>query len=258
MTDDINDVSHTSTYAKAEEAIRKDERSRISPAGDTTLYVDRSEVRGIVIGHNAATQAVLSQIDALPIFTASDFRSPDAAAAPSNAIVEESMWMLQDVPGDTLVQRIARLSKWYQDLCGAAQPAAIATVEQILRDHFYTGEPGQHEAIQAAVRLLCVRGHAQKPKEPHERTYMRGWNEAAEECALLAERLGEECASNASRVAMSIEIANAIRALSDTSTDRHGDNDPRCNCGHLFELCPQADCTAISPLTLPSPTRGLK
>jgi len=29
MTDDINDVSHTSTYAKAEEAIRKDERSRI-------------------------------------------------------------------------------------------------------------------------------------------------------------------------------------------------------------------------------------
>lgn len=31
MTDDINDVSHTSTYAKAEEAIRKDERSRSSP-----------------------------------------------------------------------------------------------------------------------------------------------------------------------------------------------------------------------------------
>jgi len=244
MTDDINDVSHTSTYAKAEEAIRKDERSRISPAGDTTLYVDRSEVRGIVIGHNAATQAVLSQIDALPIFTASDFRSPDAAAAPSNAIVEESMWMLQDVPGDTLVQRIARLSKWYQDLCGAAQPAAIATVEQILRDHFYTGEPGQHEAIQAAVRLLCVRGHAQCSREAREKEITR--LATIEVCAQIADNNGWEA------------TAAQIRALSDTSTDRHGDNDPRCNCGHLFELCPQADCTAISPLTLPSPTRGLK
>ena len=26
--------------------------------------------------------------------------------------------------------------------------------------------------------------------------------------------------------------------------------EPRCNCGHLFELCPQADCTAIDPLDL--------
>lgn len=25
------------------------------------------------------------------------------------------------------------------------------------------------------------------------------------------------------------------------------DNEPRCNCGHLFELCPQADCTHIDP-----------
>lgn len=28
--------------------------------------------------------------------------------------------------------------------------------------------------------------------------------------------------------------------------------EPRYNCGHLFELCPQADCTAIRPLALPS------
>ena len=37
------------------------------------LYIERSKVREIVIGHNAATQAVLSKIDALPIFTAEDF-----------------------------------------------------------------------------------------------------------------------------------------------------------------------------------------
>ena len=47
--------------------------SRKTQIADTTLYVERSKVRGIVIGHNAATQAVLSQIDALPIFVASDF-----------------------------------------------------------------------------------------------------------------------------------------------------------------------------------------
>lgn len=28
-------------------------------------------------------------------------------------------------------------------------------------------------------------------------------------------------------------------------------HEPRCNCGHLFELCPQADCTNIYPLELP-------
>ncbi len=31
MADDINDISHTSTYARAEAAIRKDERSKCSP-----------------------------------------------------------------------------------------------------------------------------------------------------------------------------------------------------------------------------------
>jgi hypothetical protein len=41
------------------------------------------------------------------------------------------------------------------------------TVEQILRAHFYTGEPGQHEAIAAAAKLLCVRGPAQpSPTSP--------------------------------------------------------------------------------------------
>lgn len=35
MTNDINDVRHTSTYAKAEDAIRRDERSRISPVSET-------------------------------------------------------------------------------------------------------------------------------------------------------------------------------------------------------------------------------
>lgn len=28
-------------------------------------------------------------------------------------------------------------------------------------------------------------------------------------------------------------------------------DEPRCCCGHLFEICPQADCTNISPLILP-------
>lgn len=35
MTDDINDVRHTSTLAKFEEAVRKDERSRCSPEIET-------------------------------------------------------------------------------------------------------------------------------------------------------------------------------------------------------------------------------
>lgn len=39
---------------------------------DTTLYLERSKVREILIGHNAATQAVLPKIDALPILTAAD------------------------------------------------------------------------------------------------------------------------------------------------------------------------------------------
>jgi hypothetical protein len=47
--------------------------------GEATCYVERSMVREIVIGHNAATQAVLPQIDALPIFTAEDFRAQFAS-----------------------------------------------------------------------------------------------------------------------------------------------------------------------------------
>lgn len=40
------------------------------------------------------------------------------------------------------------------------------------------------------------------------------------------------------------------------SPDRGQDHEPRCNCGHLFELCPQADCTEIRPLSLPSTDGG--
>lgn len=43
MTDDINDVRHTSTYAAAEEAIRKDERSRISPVSARDLAEELRE-----------------------------------------------------------------------------------------------------------------------------------------------------------------------------------------------------------------------
>jgi len=35
-----------------------------------------------------------------------------------------------------------------------------AAVEKILHDHFYTGEPGEHDAIKSAAKLLCVRGGA--------------------------------------------------------------------------------------------------
>lgn len=31
-------------------------------------------------------------------------------------VQEEAMWMLQDVPGDTIVERISRFTKWYQDI----------------------------------------------------------------------------------------------------------------------------------------------
>lgn len=55
----------------------------MSEREDTTLYIERSKVREIVIGHNAATQAVLSKIDALPIFTVGDFRIP-AQGMPSS------------------------------------------------------------------------------------------------------------------------------------------------------------------------------
>jgi hypothetical protein len=41
MADDINDVSHTSTLAKFEEAVRKDERSLISPETATANNTDR-------------------------------------------------------------------------------------------------------------------------------------------------------------------------------------------------------------------------
>lgn len=41
---------------------------------DNTCYIERSKVREILIGHNAATQAVLSKIDVLTIFIAEDFQ----------------------------------------------------------------------------------------------------------------------------------------------------------------------------------------
>jgi hypothetical protein len=48
------------------------------------------------------------------------------AQSQSGAVVEEAMWMLQDVPGNTLIERIARLTKWYQDLC-ASNPVPSRT-----------------------------------------------------------------------------------------------------------------------------------
>jgi hypothetical protein len=47
-----------------------------------------------------------------------------SSAGNAEAIIEEAMWMLQDVPGNTLVERIARLTKWYQDLCSNASAQA--------------------------------------------------------------------------------------------------------------------------------------
>jgi hypothetical protein len=76
-------------------------------------------------------------------------------------------------------------------------------------------------AIDLATWILShTSGHAPRQQEPMERTWVRGWNEGLKECASIAERLGDECASNASRHAMAIEIVEAIRTLSDTSTDR--------------------------------------
>ena len=39
---------------------------------ETTCYLDRSSVR-ILVMHNAATQAILPEVDALPIFVVEDF-----------------------------------------------------------------------------------------------------------------------------------------------------------------------------------------
>jgi hypothetical protein len=63
---------------------------------DTTLYLDRSKVREIVIGHNAATQAVLSKIDALPIFAAEDFRALAATPAVGG---EVAAWRVEWIDG---------------------------------------------------------------------------------------------------------------------------------------------------------------
>jgi hypothetical protein len=55
--------------------------------------------------------------------------------------------------------------------------------------------------------------------EPHERTYLRGWNEAIERCAEIAE--SSAVTSNGTKIG--IGIATKIRTLAespDTSPDR--------------------------------------
>ena len=63
--------------AKRNDVRALEQTAAATPAvgGEATCYVERSKVREIVIGHNAATQAVLPQIDELPIFTVEDFRT---------------------------------------------------------------------------------------------------------------------------------------------------------------------------------------
>lgn len=71
---------------------------------DATCYLERSKVREILIGHNAATQAVLPKIDALPIFTAEDMRA-SAMTAPmtSREALQDALdeWARANLPTES-------------------------------------------------------------------------------------------------------------------------------------------------------------
>lgn len=57
-------------------------------------------------------------------------------AAPQPEI-EEAMFMFQDVPGATLVERVARLSKWYLELKTVTQPETdkeVRVINETARD----------------------------------------------------------------------------------------------------------------------------
>jgi hypothetical protein len=101
------------------------------------------------------------------------------------------------------------------------------------------------------------RGYAQRPTEPHEATYLRGWNEAIEHCALIAE--GFDAACNSPRMKLfeeaglviavykrDGEIGAAIRALADTSTvqprERIVPHEDCLNC----RCSPEEQCDGVS------------
>lgn len=72
----------------------------------------------------------------------------------------------------------------------------------------------QSEFLQQAI-AVSLRGSA---PEPHETTYLRGWNEAIERCAEIAE--SSAVTRNGTKIGIGIatKIREQIAALSDTST----------------------------------------
>ena len=61
-------------------------------------------------------------------------------------------------------------------------------------------------------------GHAQTPAEPHEATYLRGWNEGIERAAEVAQSwFGNNIGKLSFGPSPQDAIAAAIRALADTS-----------------------------------------
>jgi hypothetical protein len=80
--------------------------------------------------------------------------------------------------------------------------------------------PAQKTARIQLIVLDAMRGHAQTPTEPHETTYLRGWNEGIERSAEVADAARESAKEHHGiEASIGADIAaRRIRALADTST----------------------------------------
>jgi hypothetical protein len=84
--------------------------------------------------HTRQRLAVASAFNLLGKIGVLSAMTQQSSAGNAEAIIEEAMWMLQDVPGNTLVERIARLTKWYQDLCSNASAQAAPDTRVVLTE----------------------------------------------------------------------------------------------------------------------------
>jgi hypothetical protein len=85
-------------------------------------------------------------------------------------------------------------------------------------------DTAEHRAMRAAYMdgAASTAGHAQTPAEPHETTYLRGWNEGIERAAEVADAARESAKEHHGiEASIGADIAaRRIRALADTSTNR--------------------------------------
>lgn len=95
---------------------------------------------------------------------------PRAAPQPET---EEAMFMLQDVPGDTLVERVARLSKWYLELKTASQPETAGVRDEHLWgrfvNHYWDSLEWEKDIVLLHIKAV-LDYHAANPS-PDTRSY---------------------------------------------------------------------------------------